>query len=189
MKKNTPKNLILSICLCLILILFSSAAHAVMYSYDELNRLEKTEYETGQSLQYEYDANGNILSIQSVEKPVAVAEASDISNTGFTANWSAIPEAETYRLDVSTTSDFSSYLPGYEDLTVSGITQTVSELSSGTTYYYRVRAVTADGTGCNSQVIEVTTTSDMCAILAGAGEGGSISPYGNTEVISPTVPT
>jgi chitodextrinase len=51
-----------------------------------------------------------------------------------------------------------SFIPGYEDLTVNATSQIVSGLANETTYYYRVRAVNADGTSINSTpTIEVTT--------------------------------
>ncbi|MBA4153159.1 lamin tail domain-containing protein, partial [Flavobacterium sp.] len=49
-----------------------------------------------------------------------------------------------------------SYVAGYQDLTVAGLSQSVTGLAEGTTYYYRVRAF--DGTtSINSNVISVTT--------------------------------
>jgi phosphodiesterase/alkaline phosphatase D-like protein/mono/diheme cytochrome c family protein len=89
--------------------------------------------------------------------PVATA-ATDVGSSGFTANWNASSGAAIYRLDVSTNSGFSSYVPGYQDLTVSGLGQAVSGLASSTPYYYRVRAVNAGGTSGNSNTITVTTS-------------------------------
>lgn len=43
-----------------------------------------------------------------------------------------------------------SFVPGYEDLTVNDISQLVSGLTNNTDYYYRIRAVNADGTSVNS---------------------------------------
>src|SRR3712207_7448110 len=50
-----------------------------------------------------------------------------------------------YRLDVSTSNTFNTYLSGYQDLDVGNATsRSVTGLSAGTTYYYRVRAYTGD---------------------------------------------
>ncbi len=88
---------------------------------------------------------------------VAVA-ASSVGGNDFVANWTLVPTATDYRIDVSTNSGFTAILPAYNDLSV-GNTDTfaVTGLSSLTQYWYRVRAI---GTSCpiNSNVINVTTT-------------------------------
>ncbi|MBQ5676774.1 MAG: RHS repeat protein, partial [Lachnospiraceae bacterium] len=38
------------------------------FEYDKLNRLKKVVYDTGEILTYEYDANGNIKSVQRTNK-------------------------------------------------------------------------------------------------------------------------
>ena len=43
--------------------------------------------------------------------PVASA-ATELSDTGFTANWGAVAEATGYRLDVSAVSNFASFVTG-----------------------------------------------------------------------------
>jgi len=107
-------------------------------------------------------ANSNTITVTtgttSVIPDVPVAtDATGISTTGFTATWSAAANAESYRLDVSLVYDFSTYVTGYQDLTVSGLTQAVSGLTASTTYYYRVRAYSTAGTSANSNVITVIT--------------------------------
>jgi Fibronectin type III domain len=93
--------------------------------------------------------------------PTVTFGASAISGTGFTANWDIPPGAATsYLLDVSTVSTFASFVSGYNGLAVSGVTttsQAVSGLSTGTMYYYRVRAVNGNGTSANSATVKVFT--------------------------------
>jgi phosphodiesterase/alkaline phosphatase D-like protein len=84
--------------------------------------------------------------------------ATNATSGGFTANWSNASGATGYRLDVSTSNSFSSYVPGYQDLNVGNVTsQNVSGLSANTTYYYRLRAYNGTGTSGNSNVMMVTT--------------------------------
>ena len=49
------------------------------------------------------------------------------------------------------------YVPGYSNMIVSGTIQDVEGLASGATYYFRVRAVSAGGTGPDSATAAVTT--------------------------------
>ncbi len=90
--------------------------------------------------------------------PAAIT-ASYVTSTGFQANWNIVSGATGYRLDVSTGSGFSSFVPGYNNRDVGSVTsKTISGLSSNTPYYYRVRAYNAGGTSRNSNVRSVTTT-------------------------------
>lgn len=53
--------------------------------------------------------------------------------------------------------DFSTILPAYKDLAVTGTTQLVTGLTPNTAYYYRVRAIDGLGVTANSNVTTVTT--------------------------------
>jgi hypothetical protein len=89
--------------------------------------------------------------------PTAKA-ATNITTTSFTANWSSVSGATSYRLDVSTSSTFSSYLTGYQNLSLGNVTsRSVTGLITKTTYFYRVRAHDSGGTSVNSNVISVKT--------------------------------
>lgn len=68
--------------------------------------------------------------------------ANPINSTSFMANWIAVAGVTGYRIDVSTASDFSSFVPGYENLYVAGQatnSHNITGLNPNTTYYYRVR--------------------------------------------------
>lgn len=84
--------------------------------------------------------------------PVATA-ATDIAATSFTANWESVSGATSYRLDVSTVSNFASFVSGYENKTVAGTSDSVTGLTDTVAYYYRVRAVNANSTSFNSNTI------------------------------------
>ncbi len=78
--------------------------------------------------------------------------------SSFTANWVGVIGANGYRLDVSRSSSFSTYVPGYQDLDVGNMTSyTVTGLTANTNYYYRVRAYNGGNTSANSNVIRVKT--------------------------------
>ena len=51
----------------------------------------------------------------------------------------------------------SSFVPGYNNLSVSGHSQTVSGLTGNTPYYYRIRATGTNSSSGNSNIITVTT--------------------------------
>lgn len=85
--------------------------------------------------------------------------ASGITSTSFSANWTASAGATTYYLDVSTVSNFATFVPGYNNLNVGNVTTySVTGLSCNTTYYYRLRAGNSCGTSVNSNTITVSTT-------------------------------
>jgi hypothetical protein len=94
----------------------------------------------------------------SVGAPVALG-ASTIRSTSFTANWNSVFSASGYLLDVSTSNSFASYVSGYQAKSLGSATSTsVSGLAAGTSYYYRLRTVAANGTSINSNPIWVVTT-------------------------------
>lgn len=81
----------------------------------------------------------------------------DIMPNSFVANWEAVPDADHYRLDVSTKSDFSTFVQGYNDERVEGTSHEVTDLVPGQTYYYRIRARTRPTVSDNSEVIQLET--------------------------------
>src|SRR6266567_7896612 len=88
------------------------------------------------------------------------------TRSGFMASWDSVSGAIGYRLDVSMSSSFSSYVNGYRDLDVGNVTgRVVTGLSPGTTYYYRVRAYDATSLGRYSDVMTVATTATAGLII------------------------
>ncbi len=84
--------------------------------------------------------------------------ATNITSTSFTANWLPATLATTYRLDVSTSPAFTTFVAGYNNLNVGNVYQyNVTGLSANTTYYYRLRAENACATSEYSNVITTNT--------------------------------
>jgi len=82
--------------------------------------------------------------------PPTALEDTNQSTTQFTANWTLVTGGVTYRLDVFTDQNLTTYLTGYNDLSVSGSSQVVSGLLPGRKYYYRVQAVKVTTITCIS---------------------------------------
>lgn len=101
----------------------------------------------------------NVITVQTSGPPPAptLLAATSITETSFTINWAAIPNATSYRLDVSTSATFSPMLSGYNNLSVSGTSSPITGLAGGTVYYYRLRAVHSGGTSANSNSSDVLT--------------------------------
>jgi phosphodiesterase/alkaline phosphatase D-like protein len=92
-------------------------------------------------------------------KAPSAQNATNVTSSSFTANWGGVSGAIDYRLDVSTSNTFATYVPGYQDLDVGNTTSyPVTGLSAHTTYYYRVRASNGCATGPHSNVRSVQTS-------------------------------
>ncbi|MBV6645874.1 MAG: fibronectin type III domain-containing protein, partial [Cyclobacteriaceae bacterium] len=88
--------------------------------------------------------------------PVALQEDTKTSSS-FRARWNSVTGATSYRLDVSTNSNFTNKLPGYDNKTINGTNHTIPGLTQNVTYYYRVRALGTGGASSNSNVITANT--------------------------------
>jgi hypothetical protein len=99
--------------------------------------------------------------------PVAIS-ASGLTQTGFTARWNSLETASGYRIDISLSISFSSYISGYYNLDAGNVTSiSVTGLTPKTTYYYRIRGYNNGGTGVNSNIISVTTLPNAPAAPSG----------------------
>ncbi len=105
------------------------------------------------------------------------------TRSSFMASWGGISGAIGYRLDVSVSSSFSSYVDGYHDLDVGNVTgRVVTGLNPGTTYYYRVRAYDATSPASYSDVMTVTTV-DTPGLIIRATFDSSITGNPNAAAI------
>jgi hypothetical protein len=121
------------------------------------------------------------------------AWATYVASYSFTANWGSGFNATSYRLDVSTNSSFSTYVPGYQNLNVGNATShSVTGLNASTAYYFRVHAYRGTMPCRNySSTVQVTTLSptgfpvvitNPATLVASfsATLNGSVDPHGLT---------
>ncbi|WP_207492084.1 fibronectin type III domain-containing protein [Aridibaculum aurantiacum] len=100
--------------------------------------------------------------------------ATALTSSSFNANWSAVSEVTGYRLDVATDNTFSTMVSGYDNLYVPGQStnsKSVTGLSAGTSYYYRIRAASQYSVGefasGNSSVQATSTLIGSHSLTAG----------------------
>ncbi|HAI84380.1 MAG TPA: hypothetical protein DCL43_12000, partial [Chitinophagaceae bacterium] len=116
--------------------------------------------------------------------------ATNRSYSSFTANWTAptVGTVTNYLLDVSTVSTFTSFVSGYNGLSVNGTSYNVTGLTANTTYYYRVRAdkssVTTQG-AYSATITASTTTVPLANALQFDGSGDYVTiPYNASHDLS-----
>lgn len=94
--------------------------------------------------------------------PPTANSATNVTTSSFTANWNSSTSATGYRLDVSTSSTFSTFVTGYNNRDVGNVTSyPVTGLNANTQYYYRLRAYNSSGTSSNSNTIPVRTLTSV----------------------------
>jgi uncharacterized delta-60 repeat protein len=110
---------------------------------------------------------GTILQYNTLLAPV-VLNATGLQAAQFTANWNAASGATTYYLDVATDNQFSNFVSGYNNVDVGNVTSySVSGLTTGVTYYYRVRA--SDGTLTSVASLSKSATPQPTAVTYSDG--------------------
>lgn len=139
-------------------------------------------------------SNSTTLTTITLSSAPILTNATAISASGMTINWNASTGAASYKLDLATDNAFTSFVSGYQDLTVSGTSQAVTGLTAATRYYYRVRAVNASGTSGNSLTGDTITLSgtvglSLTAFLEGLyiGSGTMTSAPNNAEAADPSL--
>ena len=85
--------------------------------------------------------------------------------------------------DVSITySSASTMVSGYSNLTVNGTSQSVTNLSANTKYYYRVRAYSSSSTSANSSTISLTTPNVASVPAVTTGTDIPVTVSGSTGI-------
>jgi len=98
-----------------------------------------------------------------------VTEDGTTTTSSIQAKWGAVSGASSYLLDVSTNSSFSTFLPGYQNKSLTSTSCIVNGLNYNTAYYYRVKAVASDP-DLNSNY---STTKEVTTENVAAGEGST----------------
>lgn len=103
---------------------------------------------------------------------------SNIGSSAFTGNWSVPLNATAYFLQVATDSLFTSFVLGYENKAVNQLTSwTVSGLTPGATYYYRLRSFFVSDYGMFSPYLSVTLVNPILATLTASPSQPLEEPY------------
>src|SRR4051812_25602762 len=96
-----------------------------------------------------------------IEQPIMAPTRST-----FLARWKKVSGATGYRLDVSTSPSFDTYVDNYRDLDIGNVTtQIVSGLARGTEYYYRVRPYNSSGTGNDLETTRAATAATTSGLV------------------------
>jgi hypothetical protein len=129
--------------------------------------------------------SGSIVVTGPPSAPFATA-ATTVTTNSFTANWNAVAGATGYFLDVSTVNTFASFVTGFTNLSVwPATTRSVTGLSPGVTYFYRVRAVGTCGTSVSSNIINPSTVGlSYCIPLAPSTTTSFVDSFSTTGGIT-----
>ncbi|NOR44157.1 MAG: T9SS type A sorting domain-containing protein, partial [Candidatus Delongbacteria bacterium] len=110
--------------------------------------------------------------------PIALEET-DMTESLFKANWTQVPEAEGYYLDIAYDDQFDVFVEGYENCDIGDVTSySVSEVNTETVYYYRIKAFNYMGISPPSNTITVQREGSGNIIIS-SPNGGEIVIFGD----------
>ncbi len=106
-----------------------------------------------------------------------VVQVSAITSTSFTASWAIVNGADKYALYVATDNQFTQLLTGYNPLILAGVTATLNNLTAGTTYYVKVKALQGSNESVFSNTVMVNTIAKQWVVTTFAGTLSSTTGY------------
>lgn len=135
-------------------------------NYDVTGLNPNTQYyyrlkgKSGCGISANYSAVQTITTTNAIPGTVTSLTANSIFCNSFNARWNSSSATTSYLLDVSTSSNFASFLPGYQSLDVDNVNSyVVTGLTGGTQYYYRVKAKNGCGVSVNYSAVQSPITS------------------------------
>jgi len=114
--------------------------------------------------------------------PALAALTTYTQGTSKTVSWTAAPGATSYTFEISSTADFSTILSSQ---VVTSPTASFSDLTSGVTYYYRVKATNNIGNSIYSNIVS-STQDTVAPVVAITSPASTTSTATNTITVSGT---
>ncbi|OOG78800.1 T9SS sorting signal type C domain-containing protein [Flavobacterium sp. A45] len=110
--------------------------------------------------------------------------AGTITCNNVTANWTTIPNVTGYRIDVARDNIFTDIIPAYNNLLLGSgvVTENVTGLASGLTFYIRVRAENSCGASANSTTLTITTGSSPTTFTTALVQPNCVTATGQITV-------
>lgn len=149
----------------------------------------------GKSSFGESESYSNIISFVTVPEIPTLTNVSEVSESSLVINWEATQNASQYKLDVAKDELFNSFVGGYQDRGVASLSESVIGLSTGTTYWARLRAANSSGVSPNSETLSFTTIPQVPSLINSTASQKSINLKWNSvtgadgyqiELITPT---
>ena len=172
----------------LFILVFSFAAFAATYTYDELNRLTSVNYRSGKKVSYSYDAGGNILSTAVPQPPTVTTTA---PATGIAPTEATIAGVVTVDGSTAITERGVVYSTAVNPTTANGkvvvagatgtFSATLTGLVSSTTYHARAYAINTQGTAYGED-LQFSTLAVRYTVTASGGSGGTVLPVGGQTI-------
>lgn len=111
--------------------------------------------------------------------------ATIVDSVSFRANWTSAVNASSYYLDVATDSQFTSFVPGFQNLNVNNVTSyVVTGLTTNQNYFYRLRSFFTTGYSMYSNVTAFSISTlpiELSSFTAILSNEGNVTLYWTTQ--------